>query len=95
MVETVIFELIKRTYAHCRHRYDLVIKEKEKLRAFLDIREPVRLHMLFVSSKPLEMDLKDENEMVTILPRGLFEMYLNGKLLDGETGKVVETKWMI
>lgn len=82
-------------YDHCRHRYDLVIKEKEKLKAFLGIEDSVKLHMLFVSSKPLEMDLRDEDEMVTILPLGLLDMYLNGKLLDGETGKVIETAWMI
>lgn len=82
-------------YDHCRHRYDLVIKEKEKLKEFLGIEDSVKLHMLFVSSKPLEMDLKDEDEMVTILPLDLLDMYLHGKLLDGETGNIVETKWVI
>lgn len=82
-------------YDHCRHRYELVIKEKEKLKEFLGIEDSVKLHMLFVSSKPLEMDLKDEDEMVTILPLDLLDMYLHGKLLDGETGNVVQTKWVI
>ncbi len=51
--------------------------------------------MLFVSSKPLEMELKDEDDMVTILPLGILEKYIEGKLLDGETGEVVKTDWRI
>lgn len=82
-------------YDHCRHRYDLVLSEKEKLKQFLNAEGNIKIHMLFISSKPLEMDLKDEDGIVTILSLGLFDMYLDGKLLDGETGEVIKTDWSI
>lgn len=82
-------------YDHCRGRYDLVISEQQKLKDFIGATGEIELHMLFVSSKPLEMELKDEDNMVTILPLGILEKYIEGKLLDGETGEVVKTDWRI
>ncbi len=82
-------------YDHCRGRYDLVMSEKQKLKDFVGATDEIELHMLFVSSKPLEMELKDEDSMVTILPLGILEKYIEGKLLDGETDKVIKTDWSI
>lgn len=82
-------------YDHCRGRYDLVMSEQQKLKDFVGATDEIELHMLFVSSKPLEMELKDEDNMVTILPLGILEKYIEGKLLDGETGEVVKTDWRI
>lgn len=82
-------------YDHCRGRYDLVMSEQQKLKDFVGATDKIELHMLFVSSKPLEMELKDEDDMVTILPLGILEKYIEGKLLDGETGEVVKTDWRI
>lgn len=72
---------------HCRARYDLVIREKEKLKAFLNISndEKIKAHFLFVSSKPLEIEFQDEDGIVTFLCLSIFDKYIEGKLLP-ETG---------
>ncbi len=70
-------------YDHCRARYDLVLSEKEKMKAFLNIpdSEEITAHFLFVSSKPLEIELQDDDGIVTFLCLSIFDKYIEGKLL--------------
>lgn len=73
----------KRYYDHCRARYDLVISEKEKIKEFLNISdsEKISVHFLFVSSKPLEIEFQDEDEVVAFPRLSIFDKYIEGKLL--------------
>lgn len=76
-------------YEHCRRRYDLVLAEPEKLKNFIGTEEKISVHMLFLSSKPIEMEFQDKDEVVTCLPFGIFEKYITGKLISSETDDVM------
>lgn len=77
-------------YYHCRKRYDLVLSETEKMRKFIGVNdEIVNVHMLFVSSKPLEIDFQDSDEVVTFVPLCIFEDYLDGKLVSEDGSKIM------
>lgn len=76
-------------YDHCRRRYDLVLAEPEKVKKFIGTEEKISVHMLFLSSKPIEMDFQDKDGIVTFLSLGIFERYIEGKLISGETDEVV------
>jgi len=78
-------------YDHCRRRYDLVLAEPEKIKDFIGASEKIAVHMLFLSSKPIEMELRDKDGIVTCLALGIFEKYITGKLIDGETDEVVRS----
>lgn len=68
-------------YEHCRGRYDLVLSEPEKMKAFVGVEGKVNAHFLFVSSKPLEIEFQDKDEIVTFPCLSNFDDYLDGKLL--------------
>lgn len=74
-------------YDHCRARYDLVLREKDKMKAFLNVpsSEEITAHFLFVSSKPLEIEFQDDDSVVTFPCLSIFDKYIEGKLLP-ETG---------
>lgn len=70
-------------YDHCRARYDLVLSEKEKMKAFLNVpkSEEISAHFLFVSSKPLEIEFQDDDGIVAFPCLSIFDKYIEGKLL--------------
>ena len=68
-------------YEHCRGRYDLVMSEPEKMKAFVGAEENVKAHFLFVSSKPLEIEFQDKDGVVTFPCLSNFDDYVDGKLL--------------
>ena len=76
-------------YDHCRRRYDLVLSEPEKLKEFIGTNDKVSVHMLFLASKPIEMEFQDDDGIVTFLSLGIFEKYIEGKLISGETDEVM------
>lgn len=76
-------------YDRCRRRYDLVLSEPEKLKEFIGANDTVSVHMLFLSSKPIEMELQDDDGVVTFLSLGIFEKYIEGKLISGETDEIM------
>ena len=41
----------------------------------------MKVHFLFISSKPLELELQDDDGIVTFLCLAMFDDYLEGKLL--------------
>ena len=47
----------------------------------IDTGKPLKAHFLFVSSKPLEIELQDKEGIVTFLCLSIFDDYLEGKLL--------------
>lgn len=85
---TKMFEL-EGYYDHCRRRYDLVLSEPEKLKEFIGTNDKVSVHMLFLSSKPIEMEFQDDDGIVTFLSLGIFEKYIESKLISGESDEVM------
>ena len=67
-------------YEHCRGRYDLVLQEPQKMKDFLQTDDEIKAHFLFISSKPLEIEFQDEDEVVTFPCLSIFDDYLEGKL---------------
>lgn len=76
-------------YTHCRSRYDLVLENPEKIKAFVDVTDKIKIHMLFISSKPIEIELQDKDEVVTFLSLNIFEKYITGNLISGEDDSIV------
>lgn len=75
-------------YAHCRRRYDLVLAEPEKMKTFIGTEDEISVHMLFLASKPIEIELQDKDEIVTFLSLNIFEKYIQGKF-SGEDDSLV------
>lgn len=75
-------------YEHCRHRYDLVIQEADKIKAFIGASGIIDVHFLFLTSKPLEIEFQDEDKMVTFVCLSIFDKYIEGKL-ESEDGKEI------
>ena len=73
-------------YEHCRKRYELVLQEPEKMKKFINAKGNLKVHFLFVSSKPLEIDFMDSDGIVAFPCLSIFEDYINGKLIS-EDGK--------
>jgi len=67
-------------YKHCRARFDLVEEEPEKMKAYIKAKNNVKVHYLFISSKPLEIEFQDEDKIVSFLCVSNFDQYLDGKL---------------
>jgi len=45
--------------------------------------------MLFLTSKPVEMELQDDDGVVTRLSLNILEKYIKGKLISGEDDSIV------
>ena len=71
-------------YEHCRKRYDLVLSEPDKMKAFIGVNGTIKVHFLFVSSKPLEIEFIDKDNIVVFPCLSIFDDYLEGKLLPEE-----------
>lgn len=69
-------------YDHCRRRYDLVMSEPDKIKSFIGVDENISIHLIFLSSKPIELELQDTDKIVTFLSLGIFEKYIAGKLIN-------------
>ncbi|WP_317368564.1 hypothetical protein [uncultured Tyzzerella sp.] len=76
-------------YTHCRERYDLVMNEPEKIKSFINEADDISVHMLFISSKPIEIEFQDTDGIVTFLSLGIFEKYLKGNLISEDRLSVV------
>lgn len=68
-------------YEHCRKRYDLVLSEPEKIKSFIGAEGSIKVHFLFVSSKPLEIEFVDADGIVCFPCLSIFDDYLDGNLL--------------
>ena len=76
-------------YDKCRRRYDLVLKEAEMVKEFVGVEGKIKVHFLFVSSKPIEIDLQDKDGIVSFLCLSIFDKYLEGKLISEDGSGVV------
>ena len=68
-------------YEHCRKRYDLVLSEADQIKEFIGVQGNVKVHFLFVSSKPLEIEFVDADGIVCFPCLQIFDDYLDAKLL--------------
>ena len=76
-------------YNHCRRRYDLVLAEPELLKSFVGATGEICVHLLFISSKPLEIEFQDEDGVVNFLCLSIFDKYLEGKLINDDDDGVM------
>jgi hypothetical protein len=51
--------------------------------------EDIKVHLIFLSSKPIELGIQDNDGVVTLLSLGIFDKYLEGKLINDEDEGVV------
>lgn len=77
-------KLFKKYYDRCRRRYDIVLSEPEKMKRFVNTNEVINVHFLFVTSKPIEIEIQDDDGIVTFLSLNIFDKYLEGKLINGD-----------
>lgn len=75
-------------YDHCRRRYNLVLSEPENVKRFIGVQDEISVHLIFLSSKPIELEIQDTDGVVTFLSLGIFEKYIEGKLTI-EDGSIV------
>lgn len=77
-------------FDRCRRRYDLILKEADKVKEFIGVaKETIKVHLLFVSSKPLDIELQDKDGITTFLCMENFDKYLEGKFLDIDNESIV------
>ena len=83
-------------YDYCRARSDLVLNNPMDVKRFIgpDPDESIRVHFLFVSSKPMEIELQDKDGIVTFLSLNNLEGFIKGNLIseDGSTTISPEVK---
>lgn len=75
-------------YDHCRRRYDLIMSEPDKIKSFIGVDDNISLHLIFLSSKPIELELQDTDKIVTFLSLGIFKKYITGKLINEDNSIV-------
>lgn len=74
---------------HCLKRFELVLQKGDQIKNFIKSNDSILVHMMFISSKPLEMEIQDKSKTAFFLPFSVFEEYLNQRLYDGETGETL------
>lgn len=79
-------------YDHCRRRYDLVLSEPENVKRFIGVQDEISVHLIFLSSKPIELEIQDTDGVVTFLSFGIFEKYIEGKLINEDDSIVRPVK---
>ena len=79
-------------YDHCRRRYDLVLSEPENVKRFIGVQDEISVHLIFLSSKPIELEIQDKDGVVTFLSLGIFEKYIEGKLINEDDSIVRPVK---
>ena len=76
-------------YTHCRKRCDLAITEVDKLKNFIGITGTTKNHFLFVSSKPLEIEFTDNDDIVSFPCLSILDDYLSGNLVSEDGNKTI------
>ena len=76
-------------YDHCRRRCDLVLKYPEKIKKYLGVEGNVKVHFLFISSKPLQIEFTDQDGIVSFPCISIFDKYLEGKLISEDGNEII------
>ena len=79
-------------YDHCRRRYDLVLSEPDKIKKFIGVQDEISVNLIFLSSKPIELELQDNDGIVTFLSLNIFEKYITGNLINEDNSIARPTK---
>lgn len=82
-------------YSKCRRRYDLVISEPETLKKFIGATGEIKVHFLFVTSKSLEIELQDEDGVVTFVGLEAFDNYVDGKFIAEDSDEIVRPSYKL
>ena len=77
-----------RYYDHCRKRCDLVISDPDAMKRFIKASGKIKVHFLFVSSKPLDIEFTDSDGVVSFPCLSIFDKYLEGKI-ESEDGRSI------
>ena len=75
-------------YDHCRKRCDLVLSNPDAIKRFINAKGKIKVHFLFVSSKPLEIEFTDPDGVVCFPCLSIFDKYLEGKI-ESEDGSSI------
>lgn len=67
-------------YDHCRKRCDLVLSNPDAIKCFIKANGDIKVHFLFISSKPLEIEFTDPDGVVSFPCLSIFDKYLEGKI---------------
>ena len=51
--------------------------------------EDIKVHLIFLTSKPIELEFQDNDGVVTFISLGIFDKYIEGKLINDEDDSVV------
>jgi hypothetical protein len=73
----------------------LVLDNPSEIKTFIGESGPINVYFLFVSSKPLEVELQDEDKIVTIIPFCIIEQFLDGKLISEDGTEVMKPRMII
>ena len=76
-------------YDHCRKRCDLVLKHPEKMKKYLGVEGNIKVHFLFISSKPLQIDFTDQDGIVSFPCISIFDKYLEGNLISEDGNEII------
>ncbi|MCZ0871265.1 hypothetical protein [Peribacillus sp. AS_2] len=83
-------------YFKCRRRYNLVLSEPDKLKKHIGATEgEVNVHFLFITSKPLEIELQDEDDVVTFISLEMFESYIKGQYVSEDGVRTIRPIYKI
>ncbi len=90
-------KLIKKNgyYEHCRKRYDLVLENTYDIKRFIGVSGNINMHCLFIPSKPLEIEFQDDDKVVTFVPFGILEQYLDGKIVSEDGSEIIRPTILI
>ena len=56
------------------------------------MQDEISVHLIFLSSKPIELEIQDTDGVVTFLSLGIFEKYIEGKLINEDDSIVRPVK---
>lgn len=82
-------------YDHCRKRCDLVLSNPDAIKSFIKATGKIKVHFLFVSSKPLEIEFTDPDGVVSFPCLSIFDKYLEGKIESEDGSSIIRPSHVI
>lgn len=79
----------------CRRRYNLVISEPDNLKNYIGAEGEVNVHFLFITSKPLEIELQEEDDIVTFLSLEMFDAYIKGRYESEDGERIIRPTYKL
>ena len=82
-------------YEHCKKRYELFLAEPDLMKKYIGVDSNITVHLLFISSKPLEIELQEDGENVVCLSLSIFKKYITGNLISEDGTEIVRPTILI